>query len=187
MTGTGAWPETRISHEKPDTFHRGIGIYREQTLSGICWGNIRNTGSLTLISLHMQETKITSGTLRKSELFICKRRYLRQGRSRNVMHKVDLVVHFGSGKPCWPFDRRWVGISSRQMCLEHSHFLDSALPQQDKKFVHISTDEVYGSRIEGSFKETDIFNASSPYSSSKAASFYVPDCRSHIISLMDSR
>ncbi len=37
-----------------------------------------------------------------------------------------------------------------------------------KKFVHISTDEVYGSIKEGSFKETNMLNPSNPYSASKA-------------------
>jgi dTDP-glucose 4,6-dehydratase len=37
------------------------------------------------------------------------------------------------------------------------------------KFEQISTDEVYGSRLEGSFTETDLLNPSSPYSASKAA------------------
>ena len=37
-----------------------------------------------------------------------------------------------------------------------------------EKFVQISTDEVYGSIENGSFKETDILNPSSPYSASKA-------------------
>jgi dTDP-glucose 4,6-dehydratase len=35
-------------------------------------------------------------------------------------------------------------------------------------FVHVSTDEVYGSRDEGFFKETDALNPSSPYAASKA-------------------
>lgn len=39
------------------------------------------------------------------------------------------------------------------------------------KFLHISTDEVYGSLdSEGSFKETTAYNPSSPYSASKASS-----------------
>jgi dTDP-glucose 4,6-dehydratase len=36
--------------------------------------------------------------------------------------------------------------------------------------VHISTDEVYGDILEGSFKESDALRPSSPYSASKAAS-----------------
>ena len=35
-------------------------------------------------------------------------------------------------------------------------------------FIHVSTDEVYGSRDEGFFEETDPINPSSPYSASKA-------------------
>jgi dTDP-glucose 4,6-dehydratase len=35
--------------------------------------------------------------------------------------------------------------------------------------VHISTDEVYGDILEGSFKETDALRPSSPYSASKAS------------------
>lgn len=37
-----------------------------------------------------------------------------------------------------------------------------------KKYIQISTDEVYGSIEKGSFKEEDILNPSSPYSASKA-------------------
>lgn len=37
-----------------------------------------------------------------------------------------------------------------------------------KRFIQISTDEVYGSIDEGTFKETDVLNPSSPYSASKA-------------------
>lgn len=37
-----------------------------------------------------------------------------------------------------------------------------------KKFIQISTDEVYGSILQGEFKETDLLNPSSPYSASKA-------------------
>jgi dTDP-glucose 4,6-dehydratase len=38
------------------------------------------------------------------------------------------------------------------------------------RLVHISTDEVYGDILNGSFKETDALKPSSPYSASKAAS-----------------
>ena len=37
-------------------------------------------------------------------------------------------------------------------------------------FIHISTDEVYGSSTKGEFKETNRYNPSSPYSASKASS-----------------
>jgi len=46
--------------------------------------------------------------------------------------------------------------------------LDAAKRFGIKKFIQISTDEVYGSIIGGSFKESDNLNPSSPYSASKA-------------------
>ena len=47
--------------------------------------------------------------------------------------------------------------------------LDSSKMHGIKKFLYISTDEIYGSILEGSFSENDNFNPSSPYSASKAA------------------
>jgi len=46
--------------------------------------------------------------------------------------------------------------------------LEAARKNQIQKFIQISTDEVYGSIIDGSFKETDALEPSSPYSASKA-------------------
>lgn len=48
--------------------------------------------------------------------------------------------------------------------------LEAALRHKIKRFVHVSTDEVYGSRLKGYFKESDGLNPSSPYSASKASS-----------------
>jgi dTDP-glucose 4,6-dehydratase len=45
--------------------------------------------------------------------------------------------------------------------------LETAKKYKIKKFIQISTDEVYGSIEKGSFKETDILNPSSPYSAAK--------------------
>ncbi|MFA5865745.1 MAG: dTDP-glucose 4,6-dehydratase [Phycisphaerae bacterium] len=44
-----------------------------------------------------------------------------------------------------------------------------ALEYGVEKFLHISTDEVYGSRAEGYFKEEDAHYPSSPYAASKSA------------------
>ena len=50
-----------------------------------------------------------------------------------------------------------------------THTLLEATRKLDlEKFVQIGTDEVYGSRTSGSFKECDSLNPSSPYSASKA-------------------
>lgn len=48
--------------------------------------------------------------------------------------------------------------------------LDAARRHDVEQFLHVSTDEVYGSRSSGSFKETDPFHTASPYSASKAGS-----------------
>lgn len=48
--------------------------------------------------------------------------------------------------------------------------LDAARRHDVGHFVHVSTDEVYGSRAAGSFTETDPYDPSSPYSASKAGS-----------------
>ncbi|HGY55494.1 MAG TPA: dTDP-glucose 4,6-dehydratase [Caldithrix abyssi] len=46
--------------------------------------------------------------------------------------------------------------------------LEAAKKYNIERFLHISTDEVYGSIQEGSFKETDPLEPNSPYSASKA-------------------
>jgi len=48
--------------------------------------------------------------------------------------------------------------------------LESARRHQVERFVHVSTDEVYGSIAEGSWSEDHILEPNSPYSSSKAGS-----------------
>ena len=47
--------------------------------------------------------------------------------------------------------------------------LEAARKHSIKRFLHISTDEVYGSIVEGTFTENDRLNPSSPYSSSKGS------------------
>lgn len=55
--------------------------------------------------------------------------------------------------------------------VEGTHvLLEAGLKYKVKRFLHVSTDEVYGSRPKGFFKEADALNPSSPYAASKAAS-----------------
>lgn len=86
-----------------------------------------------------------------------------------VMQNVDVVVHFAAESHV---DRSIDDASAfvRTNVLGTFVLLDSALKNNIKRFIHISTDEVYGSIKKGSFKETDILTPSSPYSSSKAGS-----------------
>ncbi|MFV2000261.1 MAG: dTDP-glucose 4,6-dehydratase [Acidimicrobiia bacterium] len=81
----------------------------------------------------------------------------------------DVVVHFAAEShvdrsiagPLAFLDTNVVGTG---VLLEAAH--RSGVP----RFVHVSTDEVYGSVEEGSAREQDMLNPSSPYSSSKAGS-----------------
>lgn len=86
-----------------------------------------------------------------------------------LMRKADTVVHFAAESHV---DRSIEDASAfvRTNVLGTFTLLDSALKHDIRRFIHISTDEVYGSRIKGSFKEKDILTPSSPYSSSKAGS-----------------
>ncbi len=84
-------------------------------------------------------------------------------------HPIDTVVHFAAESHV---DRSISDGSTfvRTNVLGTFTLLDCARKHGARRFIHISTDEVYGSTREGSFAETDTLNPSSPYSSSKAAS-----------------
>jgi dTDP-glucose 4,6-dehydratase len=86
-----------------------------------------------------------------------------------VMQNVDHVVHFAAESHV---DRSIEdgSVFVRTNVLGTYTLLESAMKHGIMKFIHVSTDEVYGSIKEGSFKETDMLTPSSPYSSSKAAS-----------------
>jgi dTDP-glucose 4,6-dehydratase len=57
------------------------------------------------------------------------------------------------------------------------NLLEAARKFKVSKFVQISTDEVYGDILQGSFKETDRLNPRNPYSASKAGGELL--CRSY--------
>jgi len=86
-----------------------------------------------------------------------------------VMQKADRVVHFAAESHV---DRSIEDASAfvRTNILGTFTLLESARKYNVSRFIHISTDEVYGSRERGSFKEKDMLTPSSPYSSSKAGS-----------------
>lgn len=81
----------------------------------------------------------------------------------------DAVVHFAAESHV---DRSIVDPDTfvRTNCLGTNVMCDVARTIGVDRFLHISTDEVYGSIEEGSFVETDRLGPRSPYSSSKAGS-----------------
>ena len=81
----------------------------------------------------------------------------------------DMVVHFAAESHV---DRSIIDPDTfvRTNCLGTNVMCDVARNIGVERFLHISTDEVYGSIEEGSFIETDRLGPRSPYSSSKAGS-----------------
>lgn len=57
--------------------------------------------------------------------------------------------------------------------------LEAARKFHISRFVHISTDEVYGSILEGKFKEEDVLQPNSPYAASKAGADLL--CRAYAV------
>ena len=79
------------------------------------------------------------------------------------------VVHFAAESHV---DRSITGAKTffETNVLGTQQLLESARHSGVERFVHISTDEVYGSIAEGAWSETHLLEPNSPYSSSKAGS-----------------
>jgi dTDP-glucose 4,6-dehydratase len=86
-----------------------------------------------------------------------------------LMAGTDLVVHFAAESHV---DRSIAGAADFVMTnvVGTQNLLDAALAARVGRFVHISTDEVYGSIERGSWAETAPLEPNSPYSASKAGS-----------------
>jgi len=86
----------------------------------------------------------------------------------DLISNVDVVVHFAAESHVdnsinEPF------IFTKTNMLGTHVLLEAARQKKIKRFIMISTDEVYGSIREGSFKETDGLFPNSPYAASKAS------------------
>lgn len=87
---------------------------------------------------------------------------------RKIINDVDIVINFAAQTHV---DR---SISGAKDFIETNingvfTLLEACRNTNIKLFIQISTDETYGSTLEGSFIETDTLLPSSPYSASKAA------------------
>jgi len=114
-------------------------------------GNLRNIRDLRREKRH----KFVKGDIRNRRLV------------DSLVGKADAVVNFAAESHV---DR---SIETPRVFVETNvlgtQVLLEACRRFRVRFEQISTDEVYGSRAEGSFAETDLLNPSSPYSASKAA------------------
>ena len=88
---------------------------------------------------------------------------------RELMSGVDAVVHFAAESHV---DRSILGAADFVMTnvVGTQTLLDAAHRAGVGRFLHVSTDEVYGSIDEGSWPETHPLEPNSPYSASKAGS-----------------
>ncbi|HEU4916031.1 MAG TPA: dTDP-glucose 4,6-dehydratase [Acidimicrobiia bacterium] len=86
-----------------------------------------------------------------------------------LMQGIDVVVHFAAESHV---DRSITGPSVflETNVVGTGVLLDAAARQGVRRFIHVSTDEVYGSVAEGFAPEDALLDPSSPYSASKAGS-----------------
>jgi dTDP-glucose 4,6-dehydratase len=93
---------------------------------------------------------------------ICDRKTVQE-----IFQKVQGVVHLAAETHV---DRSIVDAGDFVMTDVFGTFilLEAMRNSEVEFFIHVSTDEVYGSRAEGVFKEDDPLNPSSPYAASKA-------------------
>ncbi|MFC6094417.1 dTDP-glucose 4,6-dehydratase [Saccharothrix sp. BKS2] len=87
----------------------------------------------------------------------------------DVMRGVDVVVHFAAESHV---DRSINGSADFVLTnvLGTQVLLQAALEAGVAKFVHVSTDEVYGTIDEGSWTEEHLLEPNSPYAAAKASS-----------------
>ena len=86
-----------------------------------------------------------------------------------LMKEIDQVVHFAAESHV---DRSIAGPNAfvTTNILGTHNLLEAALRNEVEKFIHVSTDEVYGSIDHGSWSEENSVEPNSPYSASKASS-----------------
>ncbi|MFJ8533612.1 dTDP-glucose 4,6-dehydratase [Streptomyces sp. NPDC093591] len=114
-------------------------------------------GTLDNLELDHPRLEFVRGDIRDAELV------------DKLMAEADQVVHFAAESHV---DRSIAGAGDFVLTnvLGTQTLLDAALRYGVEPFVHISTDEVYGSVETGSATEEDLLRPSSPYSASKASS-----------------
>ncbi|KOG28616.1 dTDP-glucose 4,6-dehydratase [Streptomyces resistomycificus] len=114
-------------------------------------------GTLDNLELDHPRLEFVQGDIRDAELV------------DKLMAEADQVVHFAAESHV---DRSIAGADDFVLTnvVGTQTLLDAALRHEVGTFVHISTDEVYGSIEEGSWPEEHPLRPSSPYSASKASS-----------------
>ncbi|NHD19015.1 MULTISPECIES: dTDP-glucose 4,6-dehydratase [unclassified Actinopolyspora] len=115
-----------------------------------------NVANLAEVAEHPR-LRVVRGDVRDSELLA------------ELVPGTDVVVHFAAESHV---DRSIAGASDFVLTnvVGTDALLQAALSAGVSRFVHVSTDEVYGSIDEGSWSEENPLEPNSPYSASKASS-----------------
>jgi dTDP-glucose 4,6-dehydratase len=133
---------------------RGTGISHVTVVDSLTYaGNLANLES---ISKDSRYTFIESNICDSSKM-------------NEILNGNDAVVHFAAESHV---DRSIAGSAEfiRTNVLGTHTLLEASRKQKIGRFVHVSTDEVYGSIESGSWPETDPLLPNSPYAASKASS-----------------
>jgi len=147
-----------------------IGSHYVRSVLGDAWGGARPDSVVVLDKLtyagNLENLSLVRSDLR---LRFVKGDILDVDLVDQLMAAVDAVVHFAAETHV---DRSIDGAADFVMTNVSGTqtLLDSALRNGVDKFVHVSTDEVYGSIDHGSWTEDDPLLPNSPYSASKAGS-----------------
>ena len=132
--------------------------------------------TVTVTSLTVIDSLTYSGTLTNLEAVANDPRYhfehadIRDTEALNrILPGHDAIIHFAAESHV---DRSVVDASIfvETNVLGTQRLLDAALAHGVPRFVHVSTDEVYGSIDEGEWDENEPLLPNSPYAASKAAS-----------------
>ena len=116
-------------------------------------GNLANLAQ----ALTDKRVKFIKGDIRNSQLVY------------EVMNKVNTVVHFAAESHVDRSIENPENFVSTNV-LGTFVLLQAAYELKIEKFLHVSTDEVYGSISTGSWTENSLISPNSPYSASKASS-----------------
>jgi dTDP-glucose 4,6-dehydratase len=147
-----------------------IGSHYVRTLLGDAWGLSKPDSVTVLDKLTYAGNPANLDPVRDDKrLHFVEGDILDRSLVDSLMKDADVVVHFAAESHV---DRSILGAADFVMTnvVGTQTLLDSALRLGVEKFVHVSTDEVYGSISEGSWDEQRPLEPNSPYSASKASS-----------------
>ncbi len=147
-----------------------IGSHYVRTVLADCWGLTRPDQVVVLDRLTYAGTLTNlTAVVDDPRLRFVEGDILDRALVDSLMAEVDAVVHFAAESHV---DRSILGAADFVMTnvVGTQTLLDSALEYGIERFVHVSTDEVYGSIDDGSWDEEQPLEPNSPYSASKASS-----------------